>query len=402
MTEHQPEAPADYWERKAQPVTVAEGTTAAGRIGSNTISRAELGAYYRRLGYSRGGDAAAAVFDDITARRQPYEPAGETGAQTDPTPPVAADLEVAALQTSAGCDRLDQMVTEYANAIGAIRYALDITAPFLPAAGQGGIAAARDALRVLEGAESHEEGPARPDPGTGSSRPLASADDDAQERAGGHDGGEGEAGIRERVESLLDAPANRRPRCKACDTQVGAAMTVLGPLLERAEAAEGRLAELENAVTWETSCTSCARVLDSAYAETCRAEAAEARLATITAMARDAKASAPAGMTAIVAAERVLAAAGGDGETPRPWTAADERGRILAIAECLKSEFEVTARNSEGTRTVTVQAVPYGALRSMALLGDGPGERAGAERLRALGVTGEAQERSEDEEVRTS
>ena len=40
-----------------------------------------------------------------------------------------------------------------------------------------------------------------------------------------------------------------------------------------------RLAELENAVTWGTSCLSCSRVLDEAMAERERAEHAEARLA---------------------------------------------------------------------------------------------------------------------------
>ena len=39
-----------------------------------------------------------------------------------------------------------------------------------------------------------------------------------------------------------------------------------------------KLAEHENAITWETSCLSCARVLDRSYAETCRAERAEAAL----------------------------------------------------------------------------------------------------------------------------
>ena len=173
-------------------------------------------------------------------------------------------------------------------------------------------------------------------------------------------------------------------------------------LLMRIGHAVANYALTENAATYGLACPRCAGFLDRASTERERAERAEAKVDALTAMARDAKTSAPSGMTAIVAAERVLAAAGGDGETPRPWTAADERGRILAIAECLKSEFTVTARNSEGTRTVTVQAVPYEALRSMALLGDGPGERAAAERLRALGVTGEAQERGEDEEARTS
>ena len=51
-------------------------------------------------------------------------------------------------------------------------------------------------------------------------------------------------GIRERLEVALDASIDRCPRCKVCDTQIGAAMTVLGPLLERAEAAEAKLAEV--------------------------------------------------------------------------------------------------------------------------------------------------------------
>lgn len=42
----------------------------------------------------------------------------------------------------------------------------------------------------------------------------------------------------------------------------------------------------ENAITWGTSCTSCARVLDSAYAETVRREAAEAKLAEVRKRAR--------------------------------------------------------------------------------------------------------------------
>jgi hypothetical protein len=42
-----------------------------------------------------------------------------------------------------------------------------------------------------------------------------------------------------------------------------------------------RLYEYENTITWNTSCTSCARTLDSAYAETVRREQAEAKLAAI-------------------------------------------------------------------------------------------------------------------------
>ena len=55
---------------------------------------------------------------------------------------------------------------------------------------------------------------------------------------------------------------------------------------ERAEAAEAKVLEYENAITWGTSCLSCSRVLDSAYAETVRREQAEAKLAGIHAYCR--------------------------------------------------------------------------------------------------------------------
>jgi hypothetical protein len=42
-----------------------------------------------------------------------------------------------------------------------------------------------------------------------------------------------------------------------------------------------RLAELENAVSWQTSCTSCAATLDASYQATVRAESAEEKLAQI-------------------------------------------------------------------------------------------------------------------------
>jgi hypothetical protein len=50
----------------------------------------------------------------------------------------------------------------------------------------------------------------------------------------------------------------------------------LDAALQRAEQAEARLAEQDSAITWGTSCLSCARVLDSCYAEHVRAEKAEA------------------------------------------------------------------------------------------------------------------------------
>jgi hypothetical protein len=50
--------------------------------------------------------------------------------------------------------------------------------------------------------------------------------------------------VRERLGEALDASIVGCARCKVCDTQIGAAMTVLGPLLARAEAAEAKLAAI--------------------------------------------------------------------------------------------------------------------------------------------------------------
>ncbi|MFF2864546.1 hypothetical protein ACFVSX_32280 [Streptomyces rubiginosohelvolus] len=44
---------------------------------------------------------------------------------------------------------------------------------------------------------------------------------------------------------------------------------------------EERLADYENRINWHTTCASCARILDSAYAETVRAETAEAAVARV-------------------------------------------------------------------------------------------------------------------------
>ena len=106
--------------------------------------------------------------------------------------------------------------------------------------------------------------------------------EDAQERTGSGEGGSPAPGSpgpvaaitaalegnwRERVTVALDASVDRCARCKVCDNQVDAVMAAILPL-----------AELENAITWGTSCTSCARVLDSAYEQTCRAERAEEKV----------------------------------------------------------------------------------------------------------------------------
>ena len=52
-------------------------------------------------------------------------------------------------------------------------------------------------------------------------------------------------------------------------------------------AVKARLLELENAITWHTSCLSCSAFLDRANAERERAEHAEAKLAAIKAYCRD-------------------------------------------------------------------------------------------------------------------
>ena len=106
----------------------------------------------------------------------------------------------------------------------------------------------------------------------------------------------------------------RCARCKVCEHQCGAAANVAVEAVsaerDRAEAAEARLGELENALSWETSCLSCARVLDSAYAETCRREQAEARLAEVRAVLLE------GGQDAGTVRRRALAIIGGEGEKP--------------------------------------------------------------------------------------
>ncbi|MET7429591.1 hypothetical protein ABZT16_11415 [Streptomyces flaveolus] len=50
---------------------------------------------------------------------------------------------------------------------------------------------------------------------------------------------------------------------------------------QRAEAAEAKVADYENRITWHTTCEACARVLDSAIQETERRERVEAALARV-------------------------------------------------------------------------------------------------------------------------
>lgn len=50
-------------------------------------------------------------------------------------------------------------------------------------------------------------------------------------------------------------------------------------LLDDHKAKTALLAEHENAITWDTTCPNCAKLLDASYAETVRAEKAEAEVA---------------------------------------------------------------------------------------------------------------------------
>jgi hypothetical protein len=76
-------------------------------------------------------------------------------------------------------------------------------------------------------------------------------------------------------------------RTRLCRYQNGPSLAttareILAQLQEAApDPDSARLAELENALEWHTSCTSCARVLDSAARETFRAERAEAENARL-------------------------------------------------------------------------------------------------------------------------
>lgn len=59
---------------------------------------------------------------------------------------------------------------------------------------------------------------------------------------------------------------------------------------EAEQAALRRVAELENVITWDTTCGNCAKLLDTGYAETARAEKAEALIRRV----RDVTAPEPA------------------------------------------------------------------------------------------------------------
>jgi bacterioferritin-associated ferredoxin len=64
-----------------------------------------------------------------------------------------------------------------------------------------------------------------------------------------------------------------------------ACLTEANRAREAEQAALGRVAELEAVVTWDTTCGNCARLLDSSYTETVRAEQAEAAAQRVRAVA---------------------------------------------------------------------------------------------------------------------
>jgi hypothetical protein len=198
---------------------------ALGTTGHNTISRAELGAYYRRQGLSRAGNEAAAVFDDIAGHREPYEPAGETGAPAAPS--VAADL------TSAQCEALRRLADEWGEAIGAVRSAVNLLGARIHSAEDARvIAGARGALKVLEGAET-------PAGGTDTRAPAPASPESSAAATRAADA------IRIRMARALYDSTGRCARCKVCEHQCGAAANVaVEAVSAERERAEARLAEV--------------------------------------------------------------------------------------------------------------------------------------------------------------
>ena len=133
-----------------------------------------------------------------------------------------------------------------------------------------------------EAAVADAEAPGDPDPSADPSRALARSHEGARQRAGTPEPVPGTDGM---------------------------AYAALDRATERMRAAEARVAELENAITWNTSCTSCARVLDSAYEQTCRAEAAEGKLASLRTVLLE------GGQGAATARRRALAVIGSEEES---------------------------------------------------------------------------------------
>jgi hypothetical protein len=88
---------------------------------------------------------------------------------------------------------------------------------------------------------------------------------------------EGCTALRERIaEAVANAECEQQPKCPQC-----IADAVLAVRDDELAAALVAVADYENRITWDTTCKNCATVLDGAYAETVRAEKAEAALARV-------------------------------------------------------------------------------------------------------------------------
>lgn len=81
--------------------------------------------------------------------------------------------------------------------------------------------------------------------------------------------------MRGRVVAWCPGPVPEQPGRHTVDTLTSDALDQL----------YAELAQYRNALNWQTDCLSCARVLDSVYRETMRAEQAEAALARVRAYA---------------------------------------------------------------------------------------------------------------------
>ncbi|MDX2697580.1 hypothetical protein [Streptomyces ipomoeae] len=102
---------------------------------------------------------------------------------------------------------------------------------------------------------------------------------------------------------------------------------------EQARLREGitRLAEYENTINWMTTCTSCARVLDSGIRETERAERAEAAITRVRNLAARIRQGAPWTANHDNLADRILAAATLD--EPAPATPATTQAADTPVVD---------------------------------------------------------------------
>ena len=141
-----------------------------------------------------------------------------------PDPAFGCELEASApvpLTASQG-DRLRQMAAGHGDAVEAVSRALVLAETLCGGAvladeHRGVIPAAREALRVLSGEEAGAE------PGAAATETMEALPVVAED-------------IRMQLARAMYDSIDRCARCKVCEHQIGAALAVLGPPLERAEA----------------------------------------------------------------------------------------------------------------------------------------------------------------------